>query len=234
MAPKSIVELIPWDPESPSHVQRMLLQRQECGWDSDKVEPKWRDQQRSGGKCIYWLVLSSKDQESEGKLQLHLSTYEYEQVALQDTSSSIRGVARTASQASFYPIGHISLDSVNADIEGIDLDLPGEGVYWVKTFYVSRALQSKGLGRAAMDIAESMAIEEPLCATILALDTRHRDTQIEEEKFMSGGQEPSGITSEEWYTRRGYRVIKVVENYYPVPPGYTAENRTVFMRKNVL
>ncbi|PWY66774.1 hypothetical protein BO70DRAFT_324062 [Aspergillus heteromorphus CBS 117.55] len=234
MSSKSSVELIPWDSESPSHVQTLIIQRQHCGWDSELVEPKWRDQQRSGTKCIYWIVLSAKDREIREKLELHFSMYKDEQVVLHDTSSSIRGVLRTPSRDSFHPIGHISLDSVNSDVQDIDLDLPDEGVYWIKTFYVSRALQGQGVGRAAMDLVESMAVDEPLCATTLALDTRQKNTQIEQEKFLSGGQEPGGVTNEEWYARRGYRLIKVVANYYPPPPGYGCQdNRTVFMRKDI-
>ncbi|KAK2016443.1 hypothetical protein LZ32DRAFT_601253 [Colletotrichum eremochloae] len=49
------VTLIPWDPESADHVTRMLDQRIECGWDSDMV-PSWQAYQRSGFKCIYWIV----------------------------------------------------------------------------------------------------------------------------------------------------------------------------------
>lgn len=49
------VELVPWDPESPEHVARMVDQRIECGWHEDKV-PEWQGHQRSGLKCIYWIV----------------------------------------------------------------------------------------------------------------------------------------------------------------------------------
>lgn len=52
---KSLVTLIPWDPESPDHIARMLDQRVECGWDLDQVD-KWRGLQRSGFKCMYWIV----------------------------------------------------------------------------------------------------------------------------------------------------------------------------------
>ena len=61
----------------------------------------------------------------------------------------------------------------------LGLDFPETGVYWIKTFYVSKALQSKGIGRAAMDIAEAMAVNEPLCAKTLALDTLHKDSANE-------------------------------------------------------
>ncbi|OJJ73208.1 hypothetical protein ASPBRDRAFT_64001 [Aspergillus brasiliensis CBS 101740] len=54
---------------------------------------------------------------------------------------------------SFIPIGHISLDSENPDNESIQLDdIPeSHAYYWIKTFYVIQAVQSQGIGRAAMD-----------------------------------------------------------------------------------
>lgn len=80
--------------------------------------------------------------------------------------------------AKFYPIGHVSLDEDNLDAKDFGLDLPATGVYWIKTFYVSQALRGKGVGRAAMDMIEAMAVEEPLCAKTLALDTMHRDDAL--------------------------------------------------------
>lgn len=65
-------------------------------------------------------------------------------------------------------MGHISL---NTEYEELGVPNPGEGVYWIATFYISAALQGTGLGRASMDAAESMAASEPLCARALALST---------------------------------------------------------------
>lgn len=49
------VILIPWDPDSPEHVDRMVEQRIACGWKHDYVE-KWRDQQRDGKIGLHWIV----------------------------------------------------------------------------------------------------------------------------------------------------------------------------------
>lgn len=53
------VELVPWDPESQEHAERLIEQRIACGWHADKVEGPWRDAQRAGTKCIYWVVSKS-------------------------------------------------------------------------------------------------------------------------------------------------------------------------------
>lgn len=68
------------------------------------------------------------------------------------------------------------------------LDLPEEGVYWIKTFYISNALRSKGIGRVAMDIVESMAIDEPLCAKTLALDTAEKEMQKKIHRDKTGSE----------------------------------------------
>lgn len=62
-------------------------------------------------------------------------------------------------------------------LEHLNLDVPPTGVIWIKTLYVSDALQSSGVGRAAMDALEEMAIAEPFCATTLMLDTVSKEDQ---------------------------------------------------------
>lgn len=49
------VLLIPWDPDSPSHVDRMRLQRIACGWNEEAVNG-WRQLQRDGEMGIHWIV----------------------------------------------------------------------------------------------------------------------------------------------------------------------------------
>jgi hypothetical protein len=90
-------------------------------------------------------------------------------------------VPRQPTEESFIPIGHISLDSKNPDVEHIDLNLPSGNVFWIKTFYVSRTIQGQGIGRAAMDEVEAMAVRESLLAKTLMLDTVYKDDQKSEE-----------------------------------------------------
>lgn len=103
------------------------------------------------------------------------------QKLLQDTATSINGVPREPSQTSFFPIGHISLDPRDKEAEKLNLDMPNTGVYWIKTFFVLQSMQSQGIGRAAMDEVESMAVTEPLWAQTLMLDTVTKDDQMRED-----------------------------------------------------
>ena len=52
---KPQVLLIPWDPASPEHVQRMVQQRIACGWDQEAVEG-WKAAQESGKLNLQWIV----------------------------------------------------------------------------------------------------------------------------------------------------------------------------------
>jgi hypothetical protein len=54
-SPCSHVDLIPWDPESSEHVERMVQQRIACGWKYDVVE-KWKPLQREGRIALQWVV----------------------------------------------------------------------------------------------------------------------------------------------------------------------------------
>lgn len=47
--------LVPWDPESPDHVERMRLQRVACGWKQEGAEG-WRPLQREGKIGLHWIV----------------------------------------------------------------------------------------------------------------------------------------------------------------------------------
>ncbi|OQE15610.1 hypothetical protein PENFLA_c031G10055 [Penicillium flavigenum] len=227
MSPSSKVTLFPWDPNSDLHLKRLVSQRVECSWDQEKVEPKWKKQQLKGEKCIYWIVIQPSD-ESQA-----ISPKEHEM--LQDTATTINAVPRQPTKESFIPIGHISLDPKNPDAEHIELDLPAENVFWIKSFYVRQSIQGQGIGRAAMDEVEAMAVREPLLAKTLMLDTVQKDDQKREEfaNATYGGIPKS--TNEEWYARRGYQLIKTVQNYYHVADknGKVWDTKTVFMRKDI-
>ncbi|KAJ4018096.1 hypothetical protein NW766_004172 [Fusarium irregulare] len=188
---KDQIVLVPWDPASAQHVKRLYEQRVQCGWDKQRVEG-WREKQTTGRKCIFWITLH----EDRELLQLHLDAFPSEREPLADTAVTLRAKPRTPSQTKkFYPIGHISLDDTNEKPGTFVLDLPKEGVYWIKTFYISKALRSKGIGRAAMDLVESMAIDYPLCAKTLALDTAQKDMQKKIHKEKTGtelGVDPFG------------------------------------------
>jgi hypothetical protein len=56
---KPKVQLIPWDPASPEHIQRLIQQRIACGWDREAVEGRWKAAQESGEFNLQWIVCFS-------------------------------------------------------------------------------------------------------------------------------------------------------------------------------
>jgi hypothetical protein len=159
--------------------------------------------------------------------------YPEEKSGLQDTATSLGGKSRIpSSELNFIPVGHISLDTEYPD-SGYEPDTPG--VFFIATFYVSRALQSSGIGRAAMDKIEHTATSEPLNANVLALSTVLANQEGREEKLAALGRVLPKVEPEYWYARRGYRVYKTIENCW------SEEDATgkvwlwtgIFMRKNI-
>jgi len=141
-------------------------------------------------------VLADSDLEKETKLALHITRYPVETTPLTDSATSLGGMSRTApsSSTAFIPVGHISLDSQLASDPDSHHVNGTEHVYAVTTFYISRALHSGGLGRAAMVAVETMAKNEPLCAMELVLDTPHRDEIRDLERYTAFGHEPPKVS----------------------------------------
>ncbi|OBR09186.1 hypothetical protein CH63R_07951 [Colletotrichum higginsianum IMI 349063] len=246
---KSLVTLIPWDPESPDHIARMLDQRVECGWDLDQVD-KWRGLQRSGFKCMYWIAFTSEDPDRDAKIAKHVSEYPkvpsrpfLYPVCPGEAADPRHGAVhprrlRTPRETPFHPVGHISLDVDNPHAKRLNLPIPKENVYWIKSLYVSFALQSAGIGRAAMDMVESMATSEPLCARTLMLDTVSKEDQLRKESAVVAAGKLPVTPTHAWYERRGYRLIWTENNFYGFPEtdgdGNPVIRRTVFLRRDLV
>jgi GNAT superfamily N-acetyltransferase len=138
---------------------------------------------------LIFQVLEDSDPEKDAKLLKHAEAYPQEQEPLVDSAISFGGNSRTipSPQRTFTPVGHICLGRVPTEYEASRFAENEEGLYWISNFYVSHALQGSGLGRAAMDTVENLAISEPLCAKTLALNTINKDDPDREEKYKALG-----------------------------------------------
>jgi len=225
------VNLIAWDPESPAHTERMVQQRVACGWKQDYIE-QWRVLQREGKMALQWIVLSEEDPEKETKLAQHLLKHPGEAAPILDTATALGGKPRIPSSQSFNPVGHISLDAESPYPDQADAS---KGLYCITTFYISRAIQGGGLGRAAMDTIESEAVNEPLCAKILSLDTLANESANRSEMWAEIGMKPPSLSNQDWYGRRGYKVWRFVEGHiqHRDPNGKVWPLDGVFMKKTV-
>ncbi|KAH6668921.1 hypothetical protein B0J14DRAFT_153250 [Halenospora varia] len=231
----SSVHLIPFDPESQEHIERLKLQRLACGWNVELVD-KWITQQRKGAKSIHWIAIPSSEPSKESWISKHLAEYPTEAHPIIDTALSLRSQPIVPSHTEpFIPLGHISLDSDGADPPGHLSYAPLEDVYRITTFYVSRALHGSGIGRAAMDKLEKIAVEEPICAEVLALSTAADDYEGRVEKHVALGRKLPAYSIMQWYARRGYEPYKYVEKAWKEedPTGKIWWTTAVFMKKDV-
>ena len=127
-------------------------------------------------------VLSANDPLQHEKLSRHTSQNPMQANPISDTATLLHGATRTPSPSySFHPVGHVSLDSSNADSPNADPTLAEapEHIYHITSLYISQALQGTGLGRAAMDAVEAQAVRYPLFAKVLTLDTLARELYFE-------------------------------------------------------
>ncbi|KAJ8066630.1 hypothetical protein OCU04_005678 [Sclerotinia nivalis] len=234
---KPEIELIPWDPTSPEHVERLVQQRVACGWDDEYVE-SWRKTQESGKLNIQWIVLADSDLEKDARLFKHTEVHPQEKEPLVDSAISFGGKPRDilSPQRTFIPIGHICLGPPSENYLNLGYVSRTEGFYWISNFYISRALQGTGLGKAAMDTVENLAICEPLCASTLGLNTIDKVDPGREEKYKALGLVIPPFSNQEWYERRGYKGYKYVENLFGPKVDSTGKSwywSAVFLRKEI-
>jgi GNAT superfamily N-acetyltransferase len=179
--------------------------------------------------------LNDDDPTKDVKLLHHAECYPNESSPLIDTASTLGGRARSppTPAPSFIPVGHISLDSESPEPGLCD---PSQGIYAITSFYISRALQGGGLGRAAMDAVEEMGSREPLCAKALSLDTLAKEISNDTKFWEWAGLEPPKITNQEWYERRGYKVFRTGASVYVEESKdlQAYDMRCVFMRKSIV
>ncbi|OAA64032.1 Acyl-CoA N-acyltransferase [Cordyceps fumosorosea ARSEF 2679] len=199
------IALIPWDPASPGHADRMKIQRHACGWDADKV-PYWQKKVAAGDKLLFWIVLERGDME-DALLLAGRAAGAAEGEPLRDTAAQVGRTTRTATGEAFIPIGHIALDEYPK--RNVLFGLP-MATLWIKSLYISTAIQSSGLGRKAMAQVETMAAGAPFRSAALALDTTHPEWHRREgsRRLYGTDEPPAGAppihTNHAWYARQDY------------------------------
>ncbi|KFX99146.1 hypothetical protein V490_01922 [Pseudogymnoascus sp. VKM F-3557] len=228
---KTKVDLIAWDPESPAHAERMVQHRIACGWKQDYIEG-WKVLQKEGKMALQWVVLSEEDPTKETKLAEHLLKYPGDATPILDSATALGGKPRTPSSRSFIPVGHISLDSESANPGQADAS---QGLYCITNLYISRAIHGGGLGGAALDAIESQAINEPLCAKILSLDTLAKHCANTTDMWEETGMKRPELAAEDWYARRGFKAWRYVDGHiqHRDESGKLWPLDAVFMKKNV-
>ncbi|KAI0422897.1 hypothetical protein F5X98DRAFT_325407 [Xylaria grammica] len=203
--PVPVMYLIPWDPDSQEHVDRMKLQRIACGWKVEQVDD-WRDAQRKGQAGLHWVVLHPDHPETSSRLERHFAAHPGEVEALLDTCKTILGRPHKLDPLVpfFWPVGHIALDSVTP-IPELQTSL-SNGVLSLMNFYISTALQNLGLGGAAMSCCEKMAKEEFGANTITLETIANSAVHPDSPRRIAMKRPIPTVTNQDWYTRHGYNL----------------------------
>ncbi|KAI0457455.1 hypothetical protein F5B21DRAFT_464487 [Xylaria acuta] len=199
------IYLIPWDPDSQEHVDRMKLQRIACGWKVDEVEG-WRDLQRKGEIGLHWVVLHSDHPDTPSRLDRHFAAHPGEVEALLDSDTMILGRPhkRDPLVPFFHTVGHIGLAAVTPKPE-LETSL-SYGILSLVNFYISTALQNLGLGGAALHCCEKMAKDE-FGTKAITLDTiANEECRADSPRRIAMKRAIPTITNQDWYSRRGYRI----------------------------
>ncbi|ETS73529.1 hypothetical protein PFICI_14475 [Pestalotiopsis fici W106-1] len=229
------IALIPWDPDSTAHVERLRLQRIACGWKIAKVD-EWKDLQQSGKIGMHWIALTPSHLETSSRLQKHIKAFPDESTPLADTCRVVLSRPHTPDPQfdKFIPIGHISLDVVTTfpELRASAAD----GVYSINSFYISRSLQRGGLGAAAMVACERIA-RTVFRAKTITLSTISNDEMYHENprRVAMGLTEIPKPTNQDWYTKRGYTIYGHRLNAYHEidPTGKRWGIKCVFMSKEL-
>ncbi|KAK6222608.1 hypothetical protein LQW54_000788 [Pestalotiopsis sp. IQ-011] len=208
----SLIRLVPWDQDSPDHVERLGQQRIACGWKVEKV-PDWKRFQRDGKLAFYWITLAPEHAERAHLLEQHWKEFPVEQKPLQNSCTQLMGSEYTADLATFHPVGHICLDGcVENHADNSLMISPEDGVYALAAFYISTALQGSGIGREAMTLFEETAVAVHN-ATTITLDTlSNEDTCVGSPRMIALGRPVPKVPIVDWYQRRGYVVYDVVKD----------------------
>ncbi|KAI1175532.1 hypothetical protein F4777DRAFT_549624 [Nemania sp. FL0916] len=229
------IYLVPWDPNSQQHVDRMKLQRIACGWKVDQVDG-WRESQRNGELGLHWVVLHPDHPETAPRLKRHLLAFPDEQEALSDTSTTILGRAHklNPSSPSFCPVGHIALDSVTCAPE-LQSSL-ANGILSLMNFYISTPLQNLGLGGVALRCCEEMARDELGAKAITLEAIANEECSIDSPRRIAMKREVPIVTNQDWYARRGYKIYaaKDVAWIDVDDTGKEWKVRAWFMRKDLV
>ncbi|KAJ6447049.1 C6 finger domain-containing protein [Purpureocillium lavendulum] len=231
------VELTPWDPTDDAQYKRMYEQRVACTWGFDEVED-WKEKMLNGQKVLYWISIAEDFPARDELVAQHVKQWPKESDGLVDSAAVINGTTREPTKKAFHPVGHIAIETFPD--RNTQFGLP-QTTFWVKSLYISWALQASGLGRSAMAAVERVIAGPPFGADCVALDTVPSEFQLREEQ-MAGFYDARGVprpavirTNEEWYRRQGYEVVARNASMYDWVNPATGETTTVpcvFMRNS--
>ncbi|KAI1827215.1 hypothetical protein F4861DRAFT_437702 [Xylaria intraflava] len=229
------VYLIPWDPDSQDHRDRMKLQRIACGWNFDQID-NWKDAQRAGELGLHWVVLHPDHPETPSRLERHFAAFPGEVEALLDTAQAVLGRPHKPDPLIpfFHPVGHVTLSTIAVKQE-LETS-PSKGILSITGFYISTVLQGNGLGAAALRHTEKMAKDELGAKTITLETIANESCRADSPRMIALKRPAQAFTKEDWYLRLGYSIYNYKEaSWFDVDDtGKEWPTKSVFLRKDLV
>ncbi|KAL2068521.1 hypothetical protein VTL71DRAFT_14858 [Oculimacula yallundae] len=210
MHPKNYILAVPWDPTSPTHVERLRQQRISCGWGVENI-PTWRTEHLAGQKLILWLILDPTHPSYRALLAAHTAQFPIEPNPLKDSSSTllppVHPIAQRPNQK-FTPIGHVSLDfPSHISISNPD---PVSGRIGASSLYLSPAV--RGLEFASQAVETTKKVGKNFARWVVA-EVPVRESQDAVERFERFGDGRPGFSLEEWYVSLGWKRIRGMKRF---------------------
>ncbi|RAO64545.1 uncharacterized protein BHQ10_000557 [Talaromyces amestolkiae] len=232
------LSLVPINLNDPDQHAEFKQQRVVCGWDhSDKALQMFIEKQEKGLKSLFWIMIQQKAQ-ANGKQQNGGNVS-----VTQHTNGHAADGNAVSPSATLFTIraGHISLDSYT---EPADPELAREdrSIMTVQTFFILPEYRTGGVGRAAMDLVEVLAMQEPYgsphCHTLALTTVSKKHIEIDAPEWRGlwkrcGFNVPK-FSNEIWYEKLGYVYWKEEPRYDAVAlDGSPSHIIASFMRKKL-
>ncbi len=188
-------------------------------------------------KSLFWIMIRQKVQ-ANGKQE------NGDNVSVtQDANGYAADDNAVSPSATLFTIraGHISLDSYTEPADP-ELALEARSIMTVQTFFILPEYRTGGVGRAAMDLVEVLATQEPYgsphCHTLALTTVNKKHIEIDAPEWRGlwkkGGLDVPPFSNETWYEKLGYVYWKEEPRYNAVAlDGSPLHIIASFMRKKL-
>ncbi|KAF3404782.1 hypothetical protein DPV78_002498 [Talaromyces pinophilus] len=214
------LSLVPINLNDPVQHADFKQQRVICGWDySDEALQMFIEKQEKKLKSLFWIMIQQKAH-ANGK-QENGDTVS----VTQDANGHAADGNAVSPSATLFTIraGHISLDSYTEPADP-EVALEDRSIMTVQTFFILPEYRTGGVGRAAMDLVEVLATQEPYgsphCHTLALTTVNKKHIEIDAPEWRGvwkrAGLDVPPFSNEIWYEKLGYVYWKEETRYNAV------------------
>lgn len=232
------LSLVPINLNDPDQHAEFKQQRVICGWDySDEALQMFIEKQEKKLKSLFWIMIQQKVQ-ANGRQE------NGDNVSVtQHTNGHVADGNVVSPSATLFTTraGHISLDSYTEPADP-ELALEDRSIMTVQSFFILPEYRTGGVGRAAMDLIEVLATQEPYgsphCHTLALTTASKKHIEIDAPEWRGVwkrcGLDVPPFSNETWYEKLGYVYWKEERRYTAVAlDGSSLHIIASFMRKKL-